>query len=111
MVEQVNWDESRYTLHHAPYGLEDIVHKCMPQEPEDAFSDILALDESYAMWQETWVTGPAPDEDEDAWAQAMDSWHEQIEVSHSTDASENLVYTSLPNNKLAVGGNFWTSPK
>jgi hypothetical protein len=54
----------------------------MPRELENTLFDVLALDESYAAWQETWAIGPALDEDGDAWARAMDSWHEQIEASH-----------------------------
>ncbi|KAJ7891933.1 hypothetical protein B0H14DRAFT_2560631 [Mycena olivaceomarginata] len=84
VVEQASWDEPR----------------CMPRELEDTSFDVLALDESYAAWQETWATGPA-----------MDSWREQIEASHDADASEDLVYTSLPDNRLVVGDDLWTSPE
>ncbi|KAJ7312599.1 hypothetical protein DFH08DRAFT_896766, partial [Mycena albidolilacea] len=108
---QASWDEPRYAPHHALYGSEDAAHGCMPRELEDASFDVLALDASYAAWQETWATGPALDEDEDAWAQAMDSWREQIEASHGADASEDLVYTSLPDNRLVVGDDLWTSPE
>jgi hypothetical protein len=111
VVEQASWDEPRYAPHHALYGSEDVAHGCMPWELEDASFDVLALDESYAAWQETWATGPALDDDEDAWARAMDSWREQIEASHDVDASEDLVYTSLPDNRLVVGDNLWTSPE
>jgi hypothetical protein len=111
VVEQASWNEPRYAPHHALYRSEDIAHRCMPRELEDASFDVLALDESYTAWQETWATGPAPDEDKNTWAWAMDSWREQIEASHGADASEDLVYTSLPDNKLVVGDDLWISPK
>ncbi|KAJ7788225.1 hypothetical protein B0H14DRAFT_3504471 [Mycena olivaceomarginata] len=111
VVEQASWDKPRYAPHHALYGSEDIAYGCMPRELEDTSFDVLALDAAYAVWQGTWATGPALDEDEDAWARAMDSWHKQIEASHGADASEDLVYTSLPDNRLVVGDNLWTSPE
>ncbi|KAJ7718885.1 hypothetical protein B0H14DRAFT_2643153 [Mycena olivaceomarginata] len=108
LVEQGSWEEPRYALHHALCGSDD---GCMPRELEDASFDAPALDESYAAWQETWATGPAPDEDEDAWVQAMDSWREQIEADHGADVREDLAYACLPDGEPAVGDDIWTSPE
>ncbi|KAJ7761303.1 hypothetical protein B0H14DRAFT_3594955 [Mycena olivaceomarginata] len=96
LVEQEGWDEPRS---------EDVAHGWEP--PDDA----PALDVSYAAWQETWAAGPAPDEDEDAWVQAMDCWREQIEACHGADAREDLAYASLPDHEIKVGDDAWTSPE
>ncbi|KAJ7718087.1 hypothetical protein B0H14DRAFT_2643431 [Mycena olivaceomarginata] len=83
LVKQGSWEEPR----------------CMPRELEDASFDAPALDESHAAWQETWATGAAPDEDEDAW----------IEMDYGADVREDLACASLPDDEPAIRDNIWIS--